>query len=298
VQVVAVINHKGGVGKTTLTANLGAGLAAHGKKVLLVDLDSQASLTLSFVDYNEWLDKIAGIRTIKHWFDGLGSERATDGMSSLIVRPGQVNNKLADSAGYLDLLAGHRDLDEVEATLTGRLYVSPADFILVHQRLRDGLYGKDMREYDVVLIDCAPHFGAISRNAVAASDLLLIPARPDYLSTNGIHTLGNKISAFLKELNSHRDGLGPIAQPPASIVFTMVQGYAGRPIADQRKALNETPMANLPAFTQTISDSKATYGPAPRHGVPVILGGTSRSQTRELRYVLAELESRLEGLSA
>lgn len=296
-QVVAVINHKGGVGKTTLTANLGAGLAAQGMKVLLVDLDSQASLTLSLVDHDEWLGAIAPTKTIKHWFDGYGSPTG-GAMSSLVVRPRRVNSKLVHTAGYLELIAGHRDLDDVEAALNGHLFVSPADYAGVFQRLRDGLHGADMQEYDVVLVDCAPHFGVVSRNAVAASDFLLIPARPDYLSTNGIHTLGNKISAFLAELNARRNGLGPIRQPPASVVFTMVQGYAGRPIADQRKALNETPMEHLPAFAQTIGDSKAVYGPAPRHGIPVILAGTNRSQTRELRYVLAELVSRLKGLPA
>ncbi|HEV7625665.1 MAG TPA: ParA family protein, partial [Streptomyces sp.] len=57
-KVVSIINHKGGVGKTTLTANLGAGLAARGKKVLLVDLDSQASLTISFFTQTEWAEEL------------------------------------------------------------------------------------------------------------------------------------------------------------------------------------------------------------------------------------------------
>ena len=72
-KVVAIINHKGGVGKTTLTANLGAGLAARGQRVLLIDLDSQASLTVSFFTQNEWTDELLPTKTIKHWYDGLGS---------------------------------------------------------------------------------------------------------------------------------------------------------------------------------------------------------------------------------
>ncbi|WP_433557890.1 ParA family protein [Pseudonocardia xinjiangensis] len=295
-QVVTVINHKGGVGKTTLTANLGAGLAARGKKVLLLDLDSQASLTLSFLDHNVWVDKVAPNRTIKHWFDTLGSADVSGGMSTLVARPGKVNDALTHSAGYLDLIAAHRDLGDVEAALTGRLYVSPADFALVHHCLRDGLRGEDMREYDVALIDCAPHFGVISRNAIAASDFLLIPAKPDYLSTNGVHSLGQKIMAFVEEFNQRRNGFREISRPSASVVFTMVQGYAGRPIADHRKYLNQD--HGLAAFTHMISDSKAVYGPAPSRGVPVILGGTGRSQTRELRNVLNELVIQLEGIPA
>ena len=72
-QVVAVINHKGGVGKTTLTANLGAGLAARGQKVLLIDLDSQGSLSVSFFTQTEWMNDLMPSRTIKHWFDGIGT---------------------------------------------------------------------------------------------------------------------------------------------------------------------------------------------------------------------------------
>jgi len=73
VKVVAIINHKGGVGKTTLTANLGAGLAARGSRVLLIDLDSQASLTVSFFTQNEWTDELLPTKTIKHLYDGLGT---------------------------------------------------------------------------------------------------------------------------------------------------------------------------------------------------------------------------------
>ena len=77
-KVVSVINHKGGVGKTTLTANLGAGLAARGRKVLLVDLDAQGSLTVSFFTQSEWTDQLMAAQTIKHWYDGVGTPDAAE----------------------------------------------------------------------------------------------------------------------------------------------------------------------------------------------------------------------------
>lgn len=64
-KIVAVINYKGGVGKTTLTANLGAELAFRGKKVLLMDLDPQASLTFSFIQPDAWLTRFEKENTIK-----------------------------------------------------------------------------------------------------------------------------------------------------------------------------------------------------------------------------------------
>lgn len=67
-KVVSVINYKGGVGKTTITAKLGAELAYRGAKVLLIDLDPQASLTFSFLRPDEWMRDIAENMTVKNWF--------------------------------------------------------------------------------------------------------------------------------------------------------------------------------------------------------------------------------------
>src|SRR5690606_11057457 len=66
--VISVINYKGGVGKTTLTANIGSELASRGKTVLLIDLDPQASLTFSFYEADEWERSLADERTILQWY--------------------------------------------------------------------------------------------------------------------------------------------------------------------------------------------------------------------------------------
>ena len=68
-RVVSVINYKGGVGKTTLTANIGAALAFTGRKILLIDLDPQTSLTFSFYRPEEWESQLAETRTIKRWYE-------------------------------------------------------------------------------------------------------------------------------------------------------------------------------------------------------------------------------------
>jgi chromosome partitioning protein len=202
VKVVAIINHKGGVGKTTLTANLGAGLAARGQRVLLIDLDSQASLTVSFFTQNEWTDELLPSRTIKHWFDGLGTGDAMEDPSPLVSSPPRVLGKLRRNAGHLDLIAAHRDLADVETALAAELISDPGRFAPLHSRLRTALTHKSLAEYDVVLIDCAPNFGLIAKNAVAAADMLVIPTKPDYLSTNGIDSLGLKIRDFTDEARS------------------------------------------------------------------------------------------------
>jgi chromosome partitioning protein len=296
VKVVAIINHKGGVGKTTLTANLGAGLAARGQKVLLVDLDAQASLTVSFFTQSEWTEGLLPSRTIKHWFDGIGTEDALESPLDLISSPPRVHDKLARGSGHLDLIAAHRDLADVETELAAQLLAEPDKFAQLHGRLREGLTHKSLAEYDTVLIDCAPNFGLIAKNAVAASDMLLIPTKPDYLSTNGIDSLGLKIREFTEEFN--QCGAGPIERPPAAVVFTMVQSHDGEPIEAQRSVISRIEARKVPTFTTTIRDSKSVYGPAPEHGVPVILAGTGRAATRELRNFVSELSGRLEGIAA
>ncbi len=66
-KTISVINYKGGVGKTTITANLAAEMAFRGKKILAIDLDPQASLTFSFFSVDEWRTKFEGSKTIKNW---------------------------------------------------------------------------------------------------------------------------------------------------------------------------------------------------------------------------------------
>jgi ATPases involved in chromosome partitioning len=294
VQVVAVINHKGGVGKTTLTANLGAGLAARGQKVLLIDLDSQGSLSVSFFTQTEWMNDLMPSRTIKHWFDGIGTPDEVESPRELISTPPRVAEKLARSSGRLDLIAAHRDIADVETQLAADLLADPERFAQLHGRLRAGLAHKDMAEYDTVLIDCAPNFGLVAKNAVAAATMLLIPTKPDYLSTNGIDSLGLKIREFIEEFNA--TGAEPIQRPPAAVIFTMVQSHDGVPIEAQRSVISRIEARKVPTFETTMRDSKAVYGPAPEHGVPVILAGTGRAATRELREMVSELSGRLEGL--
>lgn len=176
-KVVAIANQKGGVGKTTTTMNLGIGLARNGKKVLLVDADPQASLTISM-----------GFRNP----DGL---RNTLGSLMQLIMSGESPLK------HQRIIRHHEGVDFI-----------PANIELSGQELR--LYGTKEREcvlaeclaeyrtlYDYILIDCDPSLGMMTINALAAADGVIIPVQPDYLAVKGLDLLLRSIAKVRKLIN-------------------------------------------------------------------------------------------------
>jgi chromosome partitioning protein len=117
--VVSVINYKGGVGKTTLTANLGAELANRGQRVLLIDFDPQTSLTLSFYRPVEWATELRERLTLKNWFDALDGNGSTR-LPHLITTPPRANAEIRNG-GRLDLIASHFELIQTDIQLAGML---------------------------------------------------------------------------------------------------------------------------------------------------------------------------------
>ena len=262
--------------------------------MLLVDLDSQGQPDGLVLHPDEWANELLPQRTIKHWFDGIGTpdERGEPARADQLPAAGA--RQARARPGSARLIAAHRDIADIETRLAAELLHDPSHFGALHGRLRAGLAHKDLADYDTVLIDCAPNFGLVAKNAVAAATMLLIPTKPDYLSTNGIDSLGLKIREFTEEFNA--SGSEPIDRPPAAVIFTMVQNHDGEPIEAQRSVISRIEARQVPTFETTMRDSKAVYGPAPEHGVPVILAGTGRAATRELREMVSELTGRLDGL--
>ena len=92
-KIISVINYKGGVGKTTLTANLAAELAYRDYKVLMIDLDPQASLTFSFMDPNTWKKEYSIDKTVKNWFK---PSKDVKPFCELIIEPKAVSKRLGE----------------------------------------------------------------------------------------------------------------------------------------------------------------------------------------------------------
>ena len=121
-QVTAVMNYKGGVGKTSVTANLAAELAWLGYHVLLLDMDAQASLTFSFLKPEVWQREYANTKTIKRWFDSI-TQQEVFSLKSLIITPEPVNSAISKSekGGRLDLIASNLGLINVDLELATQL---------------------------------------------------------------------------------------------------------------------------------------------------------------------------------
>jgi chromosome partitioning protein len=307
--VVAVINYKGGVGKTTITANIGTELAARGHRVLLIDCDPQASLTFSFYRPEEWKSDLADGRTIREWFssflNGSGSVRLGDP----ITTPPRVNLALANSDGRVDLIASHLLLINVDLALAGSIggagpTESSVRYVRTMRRLADGLRETAFRNYDYVLIDCRPNFNLVTKSAMIASGHVLIPARPDYLSTLGIKYLKEQLYDLRDEYNRSLS-IGGVGGPQdrvsprlLGVVLNMLQNYRDKPIKelahDLAVLVNEGD-PDLYIFAARLRENKTRYSRAAREGVPAVLNARAHAAyVRELIDVTSEFLRRIE----
>lgn len=307
-EIVSIINYKGGVGKTTVTSNLAAELAWQGKSVLVLDMDAQASLTFSFMTPDYWDENIKESKTIKSWFDCISQAEPTMPLSELRVRPKVVNDFLQkhNKSGCVDIISSHLGLINVDlelATLLGGASPTQAQkkYLKVHGKLREELniLASEMN-YDLVLIDCPPNFNIVTKNALIASDKILIPAKPDYLSTLGIDYLKQSVESLIEDFNfyARKDDEFEEAYPEIlGVVFTMIQIHSEKPIAAQRQYIAQTKRLGVPVFDAIFRENKTIFADAPRNGMPVVLNSyshnTHASVVSEIEEFVDEFSTKL-----
>ena len=289
-KAISIINYKGGVGKTTITANLAAELANRGRRVLVIDLDPQTNLTFSFIRVEDWKNLYEKTNTIKYWFDAIiDGTRSVPSFRDLIVKKDDIH-----------ILCSHLGLINVDIELaTGLAAGSDSqyrrNFIKTYSYIRGELeYLKN--DYDVVLFDCPPNFSIVTKNALLASDYYLVPAKMDYLSTLGIFQLKGHVDSLVKMYNSYAD-LAPSVNPSfLGVVATMISVRSGLPIAAQQyyvSMLKEYEKHGIKLFDSMIRENKTIYASAPEHATPVVRqvhtsGSTYDEVVRELEALTSE----------
>ena len=185
-KVIAIVNQKGGVGKTTTSINLSASLGILGKKVLMVDLDPQGNSTTGVgVDKMGIDNSIYEVLTMKSQI-----ERA-------IIKTRSVN--LSVIPAYLNLAGVEMELIDLE-----RQYKDSNMKFNRVMRLRDEL-NKVRDNYDYILIDCPPSLGILTTNALAAADSVLIPVQCEYYALEGIMQLINTVMLAQRKVNPNLD---------------------------------------------------------------------------------------------
>jgi chromosome partitioning protein len=229
-KVIAIANQKGGVGKTTTAINLGGALAQLGKRVLCLDLDPQANLTVGLgIDLNTVDKNIANVLV------------EPDVSLDSIVRPTKTKN--------LDVAPATLELSGAEVELFNAIGREMA--------LRDKITPEIAQRYEYIIIDCPPTLGLLTLNALVAANGVIIPVQTQFYALKGVAALLRIIKTVQSRLNP---GLAVLGLLPT---FYDSRTILARDMLDSLKDLGEHHL-----FATVIRQS-VKIGEAPTAGVPI-----------------------------
>jgi chromosome partitioning protein len=255
--IISVVNHKGGVFKTTVTTNLGAALALAGKKVLVIDFDPQQDLTASLV-----------------------GQKPED----------------YEGPNLCDLILEEKSLDNlIEPTTTPGLHIIPTteEFFTLELSLVNAVgreyylktcleKTKRLKHYDIVLIDNSPSIGLVTMNALCASNLFLVPVKAEFLPMKGLTLLGSSIGRLEK--------LAPKLQP-LGVVITNYS--ASETICRQVEGLLRKQLGDNCLQTKIRINTKAKAAPSVRKTVFQYEANPEGRSTQDFTALADEILGRL-----
>ena len=254
-RVISVVNQKGGVGKTTTAINLGAALAETGRRVLLIDFDSQASMTTGLGIKGAALREQYG----SIWY------LLNDGDSKL------EDFILKSSVPGLDFIRGHEDLAAAEAAFVSE--------IAKEHKLRK-LLSPVIDKYDVILIDCSPSLGTLTVNALTASNGVIIPMECEYFAVLGLSLVKKTIQKIQENTNPELAIYGILAT-----MFEKKTGHSREVLELIDKEFPNEIFDTIISRTVRLSESNVA-------GQPVTVYASSSTGSAAYRRLARELISR------
>jgi len=238
VKIFAVINQKGGVGKTTTVANLGAAVASQGKDVCLIDLDPQAHLTLHF---------------------GLEPGQSENSIYEVLTSDASLADAAVQVAPKLSIVPSIIDLAAAEVEIAGT--------VGREQILRDK-FAAETLPYEYVFIDCPPSLGLLTLNALSAANEILIPLQPHFLALQGLGKLLETIALVQRRINRGLRVRGIIL-----CMYETGTKLAGEVAADLQNFFREAKDADIPWASARIFAAQIRrnikLAECPSHGITI-----------------------------
>lgn len=181
-KIIAVVNQKGGVGKTTTTLNLGYALAERGKKVLLIDFDPQSSLTVC-MGYD---DTDAIPCTIANLMQNVMEDNDIPEDHQYIY------HHIGKDGNVLDFIPCSMELSAIDVSLVNAV---------CRESVLKSILSELSCDYDYIIIDCSPSLGMLTINALVAAQSVIVPVTPEYLSAKGLEILLKNIVRVKRKIN-------------------------------------------------------------------------------------------------
>jgi chromosome partitioning protein len=248
-RIIALMNQKGGVGKTTTTVNLGAALAERGRRVCLIDLDPQAHLTINY---------------------GIDPTPQRTSLYNVLVDEAPLPQALVNVAERLDVVPSSIDLAAAEIEL---VTVIGRETLLKNSIEAAGV------DYDFVLLDCPPSLGLLTVNALSAATEVIIPMQPQFLALQGVAKLLETVQLVNKRMNPRLkvsgialtmyDSQTKLSGEVVNELISFISSAAGKALPwsaariFKSKIRRNIKLAESPSFGQTILQyDSASHGAA------------------------------------
>jgi chromosome partitioning protein len=272
-KTVALINMKGGVGKSTLTVNLAhqfAGYQKWSKNVLVVDLDPQFNASQYLLGANRYAREIVAAARPTVW----------DIFEQRTRIPGSAPPSPVDPAKAIVNVITYQPSKSRIDLVASRLELA---WSMKHPAEKEGLLEKFIEKvqanYDLILIDCAPTESLLSTAAYLASEFILVPVKPEYLSTIGLPLLARSLQEFHTHYDDHTVTV-------AGVVFNHATDYQPEEVKSKREVRTEATKLGWVVFDHEVNYSRS-YPKGAREGRPIFRTSNAQSQVKTAFHAFA-----------